>query len=451
MKNDTMKNDTMLQTCLTELSSPTDGQITKMEQNILDAVQSGKQPGGAPRPGLPVKAILAAAMAAVLAIAGISAAPALRQFFFPGVGVAETEAGDAPLYMIVNTEEDAGADYEILYGYWYDGKAAVQISSATKYEEKDPAALFDTADAVLTHQEVTAAPSGMIQEYRIEITELPYENMLNGIRFGKTTIRFDRMPAEYQPYTKTAGNLQLTLIPMSIDYTVFSAELCYTDREETLALMDDADTCGYLAPVMSVEDAEGRTYPLVQNAGELFFHTEETPEAAIVGFRAEELLYTCEEDTVVTVCVPERGTNQTVSQSFTYADGAPGRIDAVGYDETVDSVSMDKENDYPLGYLAVVTEAVEKDGILYWSFPHYTDAYSHFLEDYLVMEPHSPYDGTPLNPLAPGMTLGRIDNEPYGFFASHYVPDGSDTVELAMRYTAAAPGDWNIDFTRAAE
>lgn len=462
-----MKNDTRLQTCLTDLSSPTDGQITKMKQNILDAVQplSDKQPK-VMRPRLPLKAIIAAAMVAVLTVTGISAAPAIREFFFPGVGVVEMESENEPLYMIVNTDEDVGADYEILYGYWYNGKATVQIKSATRYEELEPAALFDTEDAVLTLETVDFTydfdleqNAASVQEYRIVFNSLPYDEIGDGIRFGDTVLHFDRMPIDYQPYIKEDKGLRLTLIPMTLDYTVFAAEISYTNREEALTLQTRSD---YLSPqygyAMYLVDSAGITYPLIKDRDSIFYRIEDTPLAPVVGFRAEHLIFCRDfaadgQKTIVTIPLPEQGEAAVLDQQFIFPDGIIGSVHAVGYDNAItEGHYIDKETEFPLGYLSVITEAVEQNGIRYWCELFYTDEYYEYLSRFTAMEERNPYELSHLTPLSPKHRISLIGSENMVHHTEHYVSDGMDTVDLvADYYIGIAPGDWNIDFTRAAK
>lgn len=463
-----MKNEKHLQTVLTEVLSPNDRQIAVMEQNILHAVQpQNTEPAKSSlRFRVPTKAILAAVLVVVLSVTGISAVTSIRKFFFPGAGVVEMESADEPLYMILNTEADAGADYEILYGYWYDGKATVRIQSMTQYEKLDPVSLFDTDDVSLTLEEVDFTYDYNIeenrvsgQEYQIVLTSLPYTEMQNGIRFGNTILHFDCMPVDYHPYIKEENGLRLTLIPMTLDYTLFAAEIVYTDREDPLVLQTKSH---YLssqnASAMNLIDADGKIYPLQQDSNSLFYRIEESPSAPIVGFRAEQLIFTRDfaadnQETIITIPLPAQGEADVINQQFFFPDGIVGNIYAVGYDNAImEEQYIDKESEFPLGYMSVITEAVEQNGIRYWFELFYTDEYTAYLNQFTVEERRDPYSDSPMTPLSPKFRISLIGMENMVHHTEHYVPDGKDTVDLkAVSYTGIAVGEWDIDFTGTAE
>lgn len=463
-----MKNEKHLQTVLTEAFSPDDDQITTMEKNILKAVQprNKESVNSILRFRVPSKAILAAVMVVILSVTGISAVSSIRKFFFPGVGVVEMEAVDEPMYMILDPEAEAGADYEILYGYWYDGKATVQIQSMTPYEKLDLASLFDIEDASLTlegvnftydfHEEENIV-SG--QEYRIVLDSLPYTEIQNGIRFGNTILHFDHMPVDYHPYIKEDNGLRLTLIPMTLDYTLFSAEIAYTDREGSLTLQTKSHyLSGQNASAMYLIDADGKMYPLQQDKNSIFYRIEESPSAPIVGFRAEQLIFNQDftknnQETLVTVPLPAQGEAAVINQQFSFPDGVVGNIYAVGYDNAIlEEQHIDKESEFPLGYLSVITEAVEQNGIRYWFELFYTDEYTAYLNQFTMEEVRDPYSVSPMTPLSPKFRISMIGLENMVHHTEHYVSDGQDSVVLrADSYTGIAAGEWDIDFSGTAE
>lgn len=462
-----MKTEKHMQTILKDAFSPDDGQIAAMEQNILNAVQpcSTEPAKSSLRFRVPAKAVLAAAMVVVLSVTGISAVPSIRQFFFPGAGVVEIESADEPLYMILDTETEADADYEILYGYWYDDKAAVHIQSMTRYENLDPASLFDTENVSLTLEGVNFTydldveeniVSG--QEYRIVLDSLSYTEIQNGIRFGNTLLHFDRMPVDYHPYIKEENGLRLTLIPMTLDYTLFAAEIAYTDREGSLTLQTKSHyLSGHNASAMYLIDADGKMYPLQQDRNSIFYRIEESPSAPIVGFRAEQLIFNRDftknnQETLVTVSLPVQGEAAVINQPFSFPDGVVGNIYAVGYDNAIlEEQYIDKESEFPLGYLSVITEAVERNGIRYWFELFYTDEYTAYLNQFTVEEARDPYSVSPMTPLSPKSRISLIGLENMVHHTEHYVSDGQDSVVLkADSYTGIAAGEWDIDFSGTA-
>lgn len=463
-----MKTEKHLQTVLTEAFSPDDGQIAAMEQNIMNAVQSRntEHPQSSLRFRVPAKAILAAAMVLILSVTGISAASSIRKFFFPGAGVVEMESTDEPLYMILDTEAETGADYEILFGYWYNGKATVHIQSITHYENLDPTSLFDAEYASLTLEEIhftydsnTAENIVSGQEYRIVLDSLPYTEIQKGIRFGNTVLHFDSMPVDYHPYIKEENGLRLTLVPMTLDYTMFAAEVAYTNKEGALTLQ----TKSHYLPnknesTMYLIDADGKMYPLQQDKNSIFYRIDESPSAPIVGFRAEQLIFSRDftinnQEPIITLSLPAQGEAVVINQQFTFPDGIVGNIHAVGYDNAIlEEQYIDKESEFPLGYLSVITEAVEQNGIRYWFELFYTDEYTAYLNQFTVEEVRDPYSVSPMAPLSPKFRISLIGLENMVHHTEHYVPNGQNTIDMkADSYTGIASGEWNIDFNRTAE
>ena len=248
------------------------------------------------------------------------------------------------------------------------------------------------------------------------------------------------------------SGLQLTLIPLTEDFTTFAAEIAYLDGRDKIELLTKTH---YIhqndKPAMYLADEQGNLYPLKKYHDSEIFTIDETPSAPIVGFRADYLVISrdfSDDDmaTVLSVPLPAEGESTVPDMDFTFPDGVTkGRIHAVGYNNSImEEHVIDRESEFPLGSLSVIT-----DGIRYWFEVTYTEEYYKFLEEFTVMEVKSPY-ALSQSPLAPKTRLSMMGLTNMIHRTEHYVSDGSDTVELmAYWYHGIAPGDWNIDFTTA--
>ncbi|MBE6611469.1 MAG: hypothetical protein E7632_03150 [Ruminococcaceae bacterium] len=436
-----MKHDTNTIRKLFDAASPDAEQIARMEREILHHAQ--------PKPSrrLRFMPIAAAALLMAIGITAVSAAPAIIRHFFPGVGIVAVQEGDAPLYMMLSDDSDT-ARLDCLYGYWQDGTAEVYFKSNIRYEEKE----LDT-DCELQHIGATSTPSGMIQTYRLSVDATAKE-AAEGIEFDGGLLKFDRMPAEYHPYTVEDTGLRLTMIPLTEDLTTFAMSAEYLDGRGEVELCSGTAYEGIAKPTMHLIDENGVTYPMVRYQNSEIFTVKQTPAAPIVGFRSDALtfrraFYTDDLGTPVTVNIPYDGEAETVNLGFTFPDGVTvGKVIAVGRNNAV-ITDKDYSADYPMGSLTIITEASEQDGIRYWYDLNYSEDYQAYLDDYLVVETRSPYDTSPLNPMSPRMHLGRTNTNDGVRKTQHYVSDGSGTVELvADHYYGEAPGEWSIDFTK---
>lgn len=151
-----MKNEKDTIRALFEDITLSDEEITRMEQQILHPAEKTRKY----RRKLRLGPLAAAILVMVLSLTAISAAPAIRKYFFPGVGVVEVtgEEEAAPLYMMLDTAEHPVGNYELLAGYWHNGTAKAWIRSQTRYEELPEEDLFSHTDAVLTLESFANAP-----------------------------------------------------------------------------------------------------------------------------------------------------------------------------------------------------------------------------------------------------------------------------------------------------
>ena len=146
---------------------------------------------------------------------------------------------------------------------------------------------------------------------------------------------------------------------------------------------------------ISLVDADGNSYPLLQQGSSTIFSITETPAAPIVGLQSNQLTYLCdfEEPAVLSVPVPEDGQSTVLETEFTFPDGiTPGKLSAIGYNNTVRPEYNTILTDfYPLGYLSVVIEGTEINNTTIWHQPQYTSEYDAFadpvLADYFTQNP----------------------------------------------------------------
>ncbi|MBQ8577894.1 MAG: hypothetical protein IJ449_08065 [Clostridia bacterium] len=444
-----------------ETLSPDKEQLSRMETAVFSpvsgAARTSKTPKLRPKKLLP---LVAALLTLTVGVTAVTAAPAIRKYFFPGVGVVSVDetADTAPLYMMPQTGVPDGADFTVLFGYWHDGAAELWITSRTQYEALPAEELFASADTVgeLTLTQVSGRAENALQTYCIRWPSVTWEDALAGLSFAGTEICFRRVPSEYHPYTVENGTLSLTLIPLTEDLTTFAAELSYTDdTDNPLCLEDSSALYENRTPVMTLVDRDGNAYPLRAYGDSGIFSLTETPAAPITGFHAEVLIFAEEftEETTVCLSLPTDGTAETVYQTVTYPDGmAHGMIEAVGYNHPTDPADNADtlQAEFPMGYVSFSVRALEQNGILYWSPMTYTAEYEAFLSDYTVMEEKSPYDTTAPDPMAPKTQISYAASGDTVYITMHHIPNGTGSVSLAAYcYTAVAPGSWEVTFTAA--
>lgn len=457
-----MKNENEIIRTLFEKIGPDEAAVTRMEKNILSA--SISKPRRKFRPAV----LAAAVLAAVLAVGTISASPSVRRYFFPDEGIVEmTENDEAPLYMMLDPENMQSTGYDIIAGYWHDGSARVWITSQKKYEDIPVSDLFENADASIellgVHYD---SISGYSQTYLLEYTDISWDAAYEGVCFKDDRLCFVQAPVEYRPYVLENCGIRLTLIPLTRDLTTFAAEAEYVDGHDTLEIRAKSiyasrrnDYCMFLT------DEHGTSYPLKNLTGSIFT-IDAVPKAEITDFTADYIVVNrhFDDSTIIQAPLPADGEFIETDIGFTFTDGVTkGNISAVGYNNPIYKEPY-AENDpsspyaqlkeaadsYPLGYLSVITDMIAENGVEYWYQLAYTDEYYEFLSRYIIMESRSPYDNSPMNPLAPKQTSSFEGLDGQVRHIEHYVPDGNDTVKLeAHGYYGIAYGDWSIDFTSA--
>ncbi|MBQ8640800.1 MAG: hypothetical protein IJ480_01160 [Clostridia bacterium] len=405
---------------------------------------------------LPMKPILAAAMVLVLSIGVMAVSPTLRQYFFPGLGLVTTDETQ-PLYLMLDPASDGG-EYSCLYGYWLDGTAQFWIETEQDYKAQTAEDLLKGRNGEVFLESVhwDSLSDRQTGTYRVTVPELTASEAEDGVDFAGGRVRFLGMPALYHPYVKEENGLRLTLIPLAEDLTAFAADLCYLDgRDNGMTLHTrytyDSPVDGQYISAMMLRDENGNTYPLVRIGQSSIYTLENKPDAPVTAFVSEMLEFSVYADdpadgTTVSVPVPEDGEMLETDLTFTFPDGVTeGKILAVGHSNPV--YGTISEADFPMGYLTVVTDASEQDGIRYWYHPVYGEAYDSFLQPYLVTEVRSPEEVDPMEPMVPRLQIGRVEREYKLQSTQHYISDEKDTVELWIDgYRAAVPGDWTIEF-----
>jgi len=389
---------------------------------------------------------------------------ATREYYVPEQGVVSADSRSIP-YLLLDTE----AAGEGMYGYWRNETAQFWVETQKNYDAGSPEDLLDgrAGEVMMVYVHWDSIADANTYTYHVTVPELSAEEAMEGITFDGDTVRFAGMPVQYQPYVKEENGLRLTLIPLAEDLTTFAAELDYTDgRAEALTLHTaykyEQPAEDRVVSPMYLRDAEGNLYPLARISHSNIYTLEETPAAPITAFVSEMLEFSAEteEYTAVTVPVPAEGEILETDISFTFPDGVTeGKILTVGRSTPVYEVSTEEHpystytaealaDEYPMGYLTVVTEAAEQDGIRYWYDLTYGDTYRDFLQPYLVEESRMPGDPTPMDPMVPKYSVGRWLDEYRILRTDHYIADGEDTVELrTIGYRASAPGDWTIEFS----
>lgn len=206
--------------------SPDQDQLNKMKANIRERAVPRRNAR------LHLTPIIAAILILTASITAVSASPALRQWFFPGIGVVDVE-GDAaePLYMILDNTSGDNTRYTTAYGFWLEGTVQFWIKSTVRYDEMDAHKLLPYPNAELSLIEVTqaAGDNTMLGMYQIKIPNITSEQAAEGILFDGKTVKFSGMPAQYRQYTTEQCGMRLTLIPLTEDLTTFAIELEYAD------------------------------------------------------------------------------------------------------------------------------------------------------------------------------------------------------------------------------
>lgn len=418
--------------------SPDQNQLNKMKANIRERAVPRRNVRLHPIP------IIAAILILTAGITAVSASPALRQWFFPGIGVVNVEDGTAePLYMMLDNTSGDNARYTTAYGFWLEGTVQFWIKSTVRYDEMDTHELIPYPDAELSLIEVTqvATNSTMCGMYQIKIPNISSKQATEGIVFDGKAVKFSGMPAQYRKYTTEQCGMRLTLIPLTDDLTTFAVELEYADGR------------GSVTPVGNfyVVDRNEKFFQLKRIGKTNIFTADITPSAEIVRFVSKSITFSSffpDTPVVVPIELPQPGKVVTLNQEFTVPDGVTqGMITAVGYNNPMGAYDKETlEQNFPQGYLLFSTSTREQNGIKYEYNINYSTEYYAFLEPHLVIESRSPYDGElPFEPMAPRIMMRTAGDEAYTCF--HYLPDGSDTFDAVINYySAQASGDWNITF-----
>ncbi len=473
-----MKSENEMMKALFDGLDPTEEQIFRMERNIMEECwRAGKEKSRKWH----LMPVLAAALIMAIGVSAVAAAvPAVKRYFYPGLGVVELdESVDVPFYMLVDQDCDEGTDFTCQYGVWQNNSAEVWFTSQTRYEDIASDVLFGDVNAELKFKWISnkdGDPLTQVNTYCVVYSDITWEEAAAGLPLGEHTVPFTRMAAEYRTYSVEDCGLQLELIPLTDDLTTFVAEISYLDGRGDLDLNQDAwdmyDPTPNAGYAMTLVDAEGNTYPLKRSPKINIFSIDTAPAAEIVGFRADYLAFTRDfytegEAVTVELPLPADGESMDVNLEFVFPDGVTkGRVRAVGYNtslseephvidyEYISDVSdgnVIKERNplFGMEYYAVVTDAVEQNGIQYWPrlIPiddDYVFAASDFIEDVRTFYKFED-EWTPKSPMHLVGTKGLENGIEH---IVHYVPDGRDTVTMkADRYDAIAYGCWDIDFT----
>ncbi len=447
-----MKNEKEQIRNLFETLSPDKEQLAKMENVIISGNIVSKRRRVRPA------ALIAAVVMIAAGVTAVSASPALRRYFFPDTGVVELAEDADPLYLMLDMEDQDHMDFRCQYGYWYDGSAQFWIESQTRYEEITGDTLMPETVGTVELLRVTKKNDGeLLQEYRITIPDISAEDAMKGFAFDGNTIRYGRVPAQYHPYTAEDNGICLTLIPLTEDMTAFAAEAEYAASGVKVNLTDhytyymDGHAAVNSPPSMVLVTENGREYPLSAIGTSGVFSLAEKPSSPISGFRSDALTFTSSTDkkVVVTVEMPEEGEAAVLDLEFTFPDmAAKGRIHAVGCSNPItDTEFIDRETEFPMGFLSVITDIVDQSGIRYWYGVQYTEEFEEYMSQFYENVVKTPYDY--LKPILPMAPKTRISTELEGqmHYTFHYVPDGSETVDLVIDgYLALAEGCWDITF-----
>ena len=428
--------------------SPDEKQLDRIKANISKRV--------APRRSARLRPItvIAAMLILIMGITAVSASPALKQWFFPGIGVIEVEDDTEPLYMMLDKTSGDNDRYTTTYGFWLEGTVQFWIESTVRYDEMDVGELMPYSNAQMTLLGVSkpTAFSAMTGFYSIKIPDIKSEQAAEGILLDGNIVKFSGMPSRYRQYTTEQCGMRLTMIPLTEDLTTFAVELEYADGRGSVTPTNKfefttADVES--APSFSVVDKNGKVYALQQIYNTNIFTTGSTPSAEIVRFKSDCVTFSSifvETPVIVTIEVPKAGEAATLACGFTFPDGVTeGMITAVGYNNPIEKhYNMALEKYFPQGYLSIITSNYEQNGIKYWYDINYSADYKDFIEPHLVPESQSPYDQT-FEPMA-SRTLIRVIDE--GLHLSlHYIDDGSGAFDVAITdYSAQAFGDWRITF-----
>lgn len=442
-----MKNENEQIRGLFEVLSPDTEQLERMEKRITGGSKTASHRRIKP-------AVLIAAVLMIAAgVTAVSASPALQRYFFPDAGVVELEENAEPLYLMLDTE----AGSRLKYGYWYNGAAQFWIESQQRYEEADTEILMPDAVGEVELLSVMSGSIGgkLLQQYRVTVSDISAEDAMNGFTFDGSSVHFSQLPSQYHPYTMENSCIRLTLIPLTEDLTTFAAEAEYTDGRGEIELSDHYvyymdDYTAVNAPPMILITEDGHEYALSEIGEDNIFTLEDKPSSRIIGFRSDALsLASCTSDNVtVTVELPSDGDAAVTELEFTFPDQSKGRIYAVGYnDPIVDTQMIDRSTEFPMGYLSVITDVVEQDGIRYWYSVRYTEEFEEHMSQYYENSVQSPYDLADIPPMSPKTRVSSDGLNDQMHYTFHYIPDGAPTVDLVIdRYTALADGKWHIDF-----
>lgn len=446
--------------------SPTEEQIRRMEQEVFSEQTAARKTFGRKLRMMPAIAAVLMITAAITTIA--TSLPAIKQYFFPGVGVVEVDSMEetAPIYMMVDQSCDEGTDFTCLYGVWHDNTASINIvTEETRYDQLPADTLFGTVSAELEvfSPRPLSTPDQTItwqNRYIITYTDVTWEEAAAGLPLGSHTIPFTRMPAEYRTYAIEDKGLRLELIPLTDDLTTFAINVDYLDGRGDICLWlgsNDKRLNAYdpLQPQESylrLIDAEGNLYSLWRQRGGIHSISEK-PKAEIVGFRAEYLSFYNDfeargESYLFDIPMLADGESVDVNHDFVFCDGVtPGRILSVGYNTKKTAGELDRKLYFPMGYRSVFVEGVEKDGIWYWCRPEHSAEYDAYLEQFLVEDTRDPYEMTKMDPMV-GIHMVDYDGpENTVEHIEHYIPNGSDTITISVDgVNGVAWGDWNIDF-----
>ena len=433
--------------------SPDAEQLERMEKCIVQENNTQK------RHRIRPAALIAAVVLIGAGITAVSAAPALSRYFFPDAGVVELDYEAEPLYLMLDADTGTDADFRIQYGYWYDSTAQFWIESQIRYEETDAGILMpDAAGSVELLLVANDSDGELRQQYRITVEDVSAEDAMNGVVFAGRTVQFNQVPAQYHPYIAENNGIRLTLIPLTQDMTAFAAEAEYVNGKGKVNLSDHysyyMDSYAAVnAPSMVLVSEDSCEYVLSEIGDSDIFVLEEKPSSPITGFRSDALTFTsgASDSVTVSVEVPADGEASVLDLEFLFPDqAASGRIHAVGHNNPIsDTEIIDRETEFPMGYLSVITDVTDRNGIRYWYSVHYTEEFEIHMSHYYENVVKSPYDRViPVAPMSPKtrVSLDGLENQMHYTF--HYISDRSDTVELVVDgYTALTQESWKIDFT----
>jgi len=404
------------------------------------------------------KLLLAAALSMTLAVFTVFAAsPAVRKYFFPGVGIvevpADTEEEAEPLYLVMGSTNTRRETFRCSFGYWHDGTLRIWLR---QYSDTGTITL-----AQLIGEEAAANDSAVLyrlanNEYCLSLSGITAAEAKEGIRLEGLAIPFDRTPREYSAFTAENNGLRLTLIPLTETRSTFAYFLEYTDgRPGKLSLTNTMYNMAnyHIQADITLVTNQGVRHPLKNYSidGIHILTTGSTVYGIGVQVLCDKLFIEAsfeetEEGALLQVPVPEKGEVLDLQMDFTFPDGTKGRLAKIGRNVSmVDFIPNIPE----LDYISYMTEFISENGfsceykLLYSSA--FRDKQNLLFREYCQTLEEVPDEWKHFGWYSFQPRLGNASVPGDGYVTS-YMDTGDDTVEFALTgYRAMLPGDWNFD------